>query len=114
MNKYFIALILSTCAVMTATPSQAEQVWTEVTRVEPLQEQRRIAPKAAACQTRKPGEQRGLATLLAWDLTDCVYQQINTTTGYRVHYQWAGHSYSYFSKSLPGQKIKLDVDVRPQ
>ena len=111
--------LLRLCVVFVVTyllavSAHGDEVWTEVTEVEPILEERRVAPKDPACQASKPSRPQGLAALLQWDVgTECRYKNVTATRAYRVHYRWAGKDYSYVSRTLPQQRIKLDVEVYP-
>ena len=114
MKVLFRLTLLFAITYLFAVNAQAEEIWTDVTEVKPILEERRVAPKDPACAKPKPSDALGLAALLTWDVgTDCSFRTVTATRAYRVHYQWAGHQYSFVTKELPEQRIKLEVEVRP-
>lgn len=115
IKKHWITLTLGVSISLIASWTHAgyREVWATVTSVEPVVEERRGPSKDPACRTPRPESASGLADLLAWDLRTCVPSIRLQTTHYRVGYEWGGRQYTSLSKTLPGHKIKLQVNLDP-
>ncbi len=86
-------------------------VWGEVVNVEPVVEQRNVAP-SPDCPVSRP-ETFDLAELLAWDLRrECLRHSTSRIRGYRVDYRWDGRTYSRLMDESPGKRIPLLVKFK--
>lgn len=96
-------------------PNNSRTTWAEVTAVEPVTRTRVEAPNEPGCFEPKPAPAAGLRPLLEWDLlVECRPRETTETTHYNVKYTWADRDYSYTSKTLPANRIRIRVGVAPE